>query len=588
MVRAPVRFRLNNERTTDPKKKMGKTRKKKGQRSALESLPLELALFVSACLDVKSHGRWALCQKDSKPPRKEVACNPETQRGSFGVVEIRRFTVEKEDEDEEVWEHDHNYRCEACGYGGEIICCDYCNVVYHGRCLAPPLSRPPLGRWRCPACAEESRAPVIGNVSAFFGATGGLAAIGGFKDSSFVANRDLYEVSPDNMWRKAKTKNMPATDFCGHSTVFDGSKLWVFGRRGPRPTPDDSARSRALASATRFDRVFQLHEKIWKRIEIRENAPSPRVDAALCDDKDRIILYGGYCPERRARLRGLYALDKMSQIWHCITPDTIIEETAPLVIEAAAPVVIEAPVVVIEAPAPEQRERSPWVSLNLRRSVTASRRFDDEDWKQSSSLRTKKSRRKVQTVGPGPRSGHSLTKVGDIVLFGGLTDRGHASDVWRLEGTTFTALKCSGTSPRARAAHSAAAVGPHLIIFGGVTSQSFLNDFFVLDTVTQLWSSPSIDGPVPNPRMRASILLVPDDRPCHLKRQDAHLLLFGGSRLWGIDAYQPMTTETLDGDLFKINLKVAPPPAQEDEEKVVPRRRRRGRPAAATNLTASS
>jgi hypothetical protein len=40
----------------------------------------------------------------------------------------------------ERWEHEHNVRCEKCGFGGEILCCDFCNLVYHMGCLDPPLA----------------------------------------------------------------------------------------------------------------------------------------------------------------------------------------------------------------------------------------------------------------------------------------------------------------------------------------------------------------------------------------------------------------------------------------------------------------
>ena len=53
-----------------------------------------------------------------------------------------------------------------------LIIGDYCNVVWHGRCLVPPLldddhMPSESQRWACPACAEDKRAPVMGPCFSF-------------------------------------------------------------------------------------------------------------------------------------------------------------------------------------------------------------------------------------------------------------------------------------------------------------------------------------------------------------------------------------------------------------------------------------
>ena len=50
----------------------------------------------------------------------------------------------------------HNDRCQQCGVGGELLCCDQCNLVYHMSCLDPPLKRLPKGDWFCPECSTYS------------------------------------------------------------------------------------------------------------------------------------------------------------------------------------------------------------------------------------------------------------------------------------------------------------------------------------------------------------------------------------------------------------------------------------------------
>jgi hypothetical protein len=50
----------------------------------------------------------------------------------------------------------HNGRCQQCGVGGELLCCDQCNLVYHMSCLDPPLKRLPKGDWFCAECSTYS------------------------------------------------------------------------------------------------------------------------------------------------------------------------------------------------------------------------------------------------------------------------------------------------------------------------------------------------------------------------------------------------------------------------------------------------
>eukprot|EP00658_Telonema_sp_P-2_P055823 TRINITY_DN44378_c0_g1_i1.p1 TRINITY_DN44378_c0_g1~~TRINITY_DN44378_c0_g1_i1.p1 ORF type:complete len:174 (-),score=32.26 TRINITY_DN44378_c0_g1_i1:545-1066(-) len=47
---------------------------------------------------------------------------------------------------------EHNALCQVCGMGGELLCCDFCNLVFHLECLDPPLENVPDGKWACPEC----------------------------------------------------------------------------------------------------------------------------------------------------------------------------------------------------------------------------------------------------------------------------------------------------------------------------------------------------------------------------------------------------------------------------------------------------
>jgi hypothetical protein len=53
------------------------------------------------------------------------------------------------------WELETNDYCTVCEDGGDMICCEFCNLVYHLNCLTPALSRPPHRTWACPSCAYD-------------------------------------------------------------------------------------------------------------------------------------------------------------------------------------------------------------------------------------------------------------------------------------------------------------------------------------------------------------------------------------------------------------------------------------------------
>lgn len=42
--------------------------------------------------------------------------------------------------------------CKACGFGGHLLCCDTCPLLFHIECVVPPLKKVPRGKWSCPKC----------------------------------------------------------------------------------------------------------------------------------------------------------------------------------------------------------------------------------------------------------------------------------------------------------------------------------------------------------------------------------------------------------------------------------------------------
>ncbi len=54
-------------------------------------------------------------------------------------------------------EDQHNSLCQVCRKGGDLLCCDTCTLVYHTKCLTPPLKAIPKGKWHCPICVSEMK-----------------------------------------------------------------------------------------------------------------------------------------------------------------------------------------------------------------------------------------------------------------------------------------------------------------------------------------------------------------------------------------------------------------------------------------------
>ena len=170
------------------------------------------------------------------------------------------------------------------------------------------------------------------------------------------------------------------------------------------------------------------------------------------------------------------------------------------------------------------------------RSFLSSARARAERGAHSSHNRSR-SRTLEKTASPDPSLSLSLS----LSLS---SSRNHPPSLGALRGCA-----CAG------AGHSLAAVGPHLVLFGGVNRQRFLQDLFLLHTPSARWSQPALAGPRPSPRMRcalaptraANTVCAVDARENHA---EPHILLFGGTRAWGDDS----RTQRHDGDLFTLRL----------------------------------
>ncbi|KAL0026102.1 hypothetical protein WJX79_010636 [Trebouxia sp. C0005] len=127
------------------------------------------------------------------------------------------------------------------------------------------------------------------------------------------------------------------------------------------------------------------------------------------------------------------------------------------------------------------------------------------------------------------RTGHSCTVLpeGRLLIFGGMDDAGKFKndmfviDVRRL---VWFGMKAKGAPPKARAYHSATAVGGRVVIMGGQGTGDkawSLKEVYTLNTDAWKWTehTSEVEGEAPSPRYGHTTLALPDDR---------HLATFGG------------------------------------------------------------
>ncbi|CAI8044830.1 Chromodomain-helicase-DNA-binding protein 5, partial [Geodia barretti] len=70
---------------------------------------------------------------------------------------------EDDDIDRKESEDEHADFCQTCKDGGELLCCDFCPLAYHLKCLVPPMDKIPDGEWHCPRCQARAE-PLSGKV----------------------------------------------------------------------------------------------------------------------------------------------------------------------------------------------------------------------------------------------------------------------------------------------------------------------------------------------------------------------------------------------------------------------------------------
>ena len=239
----------------------------------------------------------------------------------------------------------------------------------------------------------------------------------------------------------------------------------------------------------------------WEVVEAEGSIPCGRgYHVSWIDEVHNIMFIHGGQGDRRDSLADLYALDLDQWVWKKLY---IIEQPTGRAHHAACKLQ-ERIFMYGGCSAPE----------NLMLDDLWAFQYNDIDWSASGTEVPGPSwaRQKTKGTSPGPRKGHTLCSFQDtLILFGGVTTQKYSSDLFILNVNELRWIKTQprGKGPSPRAFHSTAILDNFCVaIFGGVESLregraerlNILNDFYILDLSEMHWSVPIMGGYCPNKR----------------------------------------------------------------------------------------
>lgn len=291
---------------------------------------------------------------------------------------------------------------------------------------------------------------------------------------------------------------------------------------------------------------------IWEQVEAEGSVPCGRgYHVSWIDDIHNIMFIHGGQGDRRDSLGDLYALDLDQWLWKKLY---IIEQPSGRAYHAACKL-HDKVFMYGGCSAPE----------NLMLDDLWAFQYNDIDWSASGTEvpGPSWSRQKTKGTSPGPRKGHTLCSFQDtLILFGGVTTQKYSADLFILNVNELRWIKTQprGKGPSPRAFHSTAILDNFCVaIFGGVESLregraerlNILNDFYILDLSEMHWSVPIMGGYCPTKRYGHSM--------CWGQNSDnkSQLLLLGGLE----QSYCPMEifslekTEVTAGQAWQITSK---------------------------------
>ncbi|EGG20260.1 RING zinc finger-containing protein [Cavenderia fasciculata] len=290
----------------------------------------------------------------------------------------------------------------------------------------------------------------------------------------------------------------------GHASVSLGKKVYVFGGQG------ESLMSTFC--------VYDCTNSIWSEVHTLGKGPSARHGhtATLVEDGEtpKIMIFGG--KNNKKSLNDLFCLSLPTMSWSTfhfdkVQPDSRAAHTCTFV--PAIPGKTASNRMILFAGFHSHKYLNSLYSLEFPRL-------------QNDTIRWIKPTTRGST--PSVRSGHSMSLIskesGILVLFGGFDGKRSLNDVHTLNCSSSDVLEwnkvqTSGISPVARHGHTAVVVNSrYLVIHGGCSETTFLNDVHILDLTTWNWTQPHVAGIPLFPRLFHSANLM----------DSGEMVVFGG------------------------------------------------------------
>lgn len=298
------------------------------------------------------------------------------------------------------------------------------------------------------------------------------------------------------MWIRPSVSGGPAPSArCAHTTATcDNSKLYIYGGWNGQ---------KMLNDLFIFYYGGEAKEMSWSRPVATGNVPVFRAGHTMTAVGHKLLVFGG--GDGSHYLNDLHILDTETMVWS----QAYVAGTSP---------------------AARSRHTANLIGsrLFIFGGGDDTRVFNDVYILDTETMSW--SRPAVKGNPPAARWGHTTTLIGDgkLLVFGGHDGTQMLNDIHILDIMTLTwsqptiPTKNSDNSlaliPSARAGHTTTLVGGNkLLVFGGGDGTKILNDTWIMDLPTLLWTKPSISGNPPSARCAHTLNVV-----------ENNLIVFGG------------------------------------------------------------